>query len=215
MNTFNKIKYSGGQTNAIVIPVIFGVVLMFVGLFMISTLAQINPDLKTPTYTTVSNTTWLAINGTTVAGNNTYTFTISSGYLTPYSWMLIGVWNNTASQGYGNINVSVNGVNVGTIAIPATWAQSNVTAGLKLQAGAPNNITFEMVSGAKTAYPAVISNITMYYASGLENTVWGTINNSTVTTTGTLFSVMGLILIIVSLAYALGILRGGFFQIKK
>lgn len=200
-----------GNSNSPIFAMVMGLVLMFVGLFMVATVADINPNLKELSFSAVSNTSTLGINGTPNDGNYTYALALSDVLSATNTWFLVGIMNNTGAGGNGTVNVSINRVSVASISVPATYAETNVTGYSNLVANVDNNITFELVNGNVEEYPAYASNITLLYASSQVNTAYGDINDSLITNTGAVFSVIGLVLIIYGLAYAIVNLRRDVF----
>lgn len=191
--------YSGrsdGQVSGPLAGLVVGVVVLFVGLFVVSTVSDAIPGLQINAFTTASNTT--AILTGSVAGNNTYGITVGHIVDITEDYIVVSVRNTTDNPAY-NINVSLNKIHIRNIAVPVSSSVTNIT-GVTLISSAINNLTF---GNETTPNSTMIVNASIVYASSLVNTDMGDISDSLVTSTGTIFSVLGIVIIIVALTMAI------------
>lgn len=199
---------SEGQVAGPFAGLVVGVVILFVGLFMISVVSEAIPNLRANVFTTVSNTTAITAGTPSTPGNDTYHLAVGAIVDPSPDYIVVNILNVSASNGTWNVNVSLNRINVATIAIPATLSTTNVSgAGIVLVANALNNLTFGNETGVTSTDTTRIVNASIVYASSETNTPMGDISDSTITTTGTVFSVLGLVIIVIALSMAIQALR--------
>ena len=200
---------SDGQISGPIAGLIVGVVILFVGLFAISVVSDVVPGLtENAPLTTVSNSTAIAAGGT---GNDTYFMTVGTIVDSTADYITVTISNTTDGQnnisvGALTVNVSLNKVNIANIALPnvTTDSVTNITT-ITLVPSALNNISFgnENLQANETRIVSAL----LVYAETTENTRMGNISDGLITTTGTIFSVLGLVIIVVALSMAIQSLR--------
>jgi len=191
-----------GNLSSLALTVVVALVMLFVGLYAINMVADIQPesDLYDYAYTTTTNTTSQVANTTQTAP---YSFDIDMVTIedeTPIKTITIYFENKSADV---TANATLNGVSLGT------WSVNGVTektfSNVNFVDDATNNITIG--SDASDANSNVI-NVTVKYPSSKTSTDFGTIFSNLTTNTGTIFDVMILVIIIVALGVAIAVLRG-------
>lgn len=175
--------------------VILGVVMMFVGIFLVSSVADVFPANSLYQTGATSNTSPVIQFSGTNTSNQTITVSTNA---TPTADLLVHIVNTTGVPS-GTVQVLFNDVVIGNVTIPsvATVSTIHVTlvSGLNrisyYNGGQINNIT--NISQSELVYLDT-SNLTA---------LTGNVYTSTVNTTGTIFAILGLVLIIVGLAFAI------------
>lgn len=188
---------------------IVGLVLMFVGLFMVDAVSQTftTADLYTCTWVSTENTTLFNLTNQTT-GNRTFavtTFSTRCNY-TDGAYLYVSYYN--VSSTWTTINVSLNGNFVQTI--PIGTNETNQTARIKITPleSTTNYITYRFSNTTYDRGQVNISSdaVTTSATEALSST--GQIWTQIVTLVGTVFGVLGLVLIVVALAMAIAHLRG-------
>lgn len=200
------LSYSKGQISNLALGVVTTIVTLFVGLFMIDSVSEIQSEssLYDYAYTTVNNTTTGSIN-TSV----TLTHQVSIGDIVSIEdeaaarrTIDVFVTNNTAHP--DNINVTLNGESLGTFALgnSATTLQRFDNVGwIK---NTINNITVGTVNTTNSF--VTVNYTTSAYASGKTNTNIGNVFTNLTTSTGAVYDVITLVVIIFALGMAIGVL---------
>lgn len=179
---------------AVLATIIVGMVMLFVGIYMVSAVADVIPDTSIYGMNTLSNATVFNQGGTEV--NESGITTTSVGTQTGAIARVV-ITNATCDS--GSVAIRLNDVLIATTTIPADTVTTEVT-GLTIRAGYNN---FTLTSSAPALNASYINSTSISYHQSANYTSTGTIYSNTVTTTGTAFSVMGLVLIIVGLAIAI------------
>lgn len=184
----------GGQIGGL----ITGVVMLFIGLFLINAVSS------TGTWTTYSYTT--ATNGTNLTdvnlfGNATHLITTTNLISSAPATLTIA-WVNVTTAGDDAL-IYLNGVLLDTEAIPSAYA--TYTANTTFNNGV-NTLAFNLTD--VDANITIDSSTISYANSRVATGTFGTLHASLVTTTGTIFAVLGLVIIVVSLAMAINSLKG-------
>jgi hypothetical protein len=190
------------------LEIIVGLCALFVGLYVISIVSGVMPvsDKLDYAYTTGTNTTSLTMNSTANATQSIDVSTIGSiTGETPNSY-ISGTITSTDTTNR-TATILFNGVIVDTLTAANSSAStfsfdvspSSVIVGI-------NNITAS--TGVATTNKINLTTSSLYYPSGTKNTEFGTDFANLVTSTGTVFDVMILVIIITALGVGLYVLRG-------
>lgn len=190
--------------------IIIGLMIMFVGLFMVDSVSSVfeNGSLYVCSYSTSTNSTASQVNITNSSGtgdgsiNRSFAVTTFSTHCTSTNHVtMIANMSNLLNQ-HAQVNISRGGTllttedfatteNIVTLSNLVVTESSTVTFNYSTNTSNPINITDSMITSSSESYTDV-----------------GNIYSSTVTTTGTMFGLLGLVLIIAGLAMAIGYLRG-------
>lgn len=197
-----------GQLSNLALGVILTIVTLFIGLYTISTVADLQSEstLYDFSYNTSSNTTSKVFNT-----SDTYdaVFVIGvmpaiSGEADPTKEITIIV-NNTNQTTTFTINATLNGASLGTFSATNGTNTTEVYTSASFVGNATNNITVGMTSrGTNTT----VTNVTIEYPASRSTTSWYTLQGNLITNTGTIFDVLILVIIVVSLGVAIAVLRG-------
>ena len=203
MRSFNK--FSKGQVEALT-GIVLGAVLLFVGLFMISTISSATPEstLKDYGYTTVTNSTALTLNGSVNQTQNLAIGTLVSISGETSDKTLVIKANNTHATDTFNLKVYLNGNLKATETLPNNTVTTLTYTDVNWVASATNNVTLN--SNTTSSDVEIISSVGKYPSSKADSN-WGSINTSIISTIGTVFSVLGLVLIVIALAVAIGVIN--------
>jgi hypothetical protein len=198
-------KYSKGQAEAIS-GIIIGAVLLFVGLFMVASVSDALPASQVHefVYTTATNATDLTLNGSINSTNSIYVTDIATiTGLTADKTLVITYDNENATKSW-NISVWLNGNALATIRTTNNTAGTATYTDVAWVVGR-NNLTFQTDNALEEVF---INNTAGTYPSSTTSNEFGTMQTSLISTMGTIFSVLGLVLIVVALAMAIGALKG-------
>jgi len=200
-------KFSKGQATAIM-GIVLGIVLLFVGLFMTSTVSSTTPEriLKDYGYTTVTNSSSSGYINTTQNGTHSLTIgnIVSISGETPEKTLTLVAENTDTSN--RSFDVYLNGKNISRVVAVASSNTTITISNVDWVANAVNNLTY--VAVANTGTDLQVIQASGKYPSSKVDSNWGSINTTLINTVSTIFSVLGLVLIVVGLAFAIGTLRG-------
>ena len=199
-------KYSKGQAEAIS-GIIVGAVLLFVGLFMVATVSNITPEstLKDYGYTTATNSTDLTIDVTSNGTHKVTIGTIVSITGETASSLLTTIVDNQNGTNSFTVYVLLNDVSLGTITATNNTITTQQFSDVNWVTGSVNTLTYVSNNVGSEVF---VNSSASYYPSSKVDTGFGDINTSTISTMGTVFSVLGLVLIVIALALAISALKG-------
>jgi uncharacterized membrane protein len=200
-------KRSEGSIAAPLMSIVVGVVLLFVGIFMVSLVSNVGDAYYTEdVYTTTTNSTLLTIN-MTLNQTKWHLITVADAYSLATITAHVSNTAAKASPG-GTLTVLQNGVSLGTITVPITGTNESDTAftGVTLTENAVLNLSYRATAGTGTEN-VYVNSTAVYYANDNVNTDMGDIKDSLVTNTATIFTVLGLVLIVAGLAMAITSLK--------
>lgn len=202
-NMFGKKK---GALTGIVLAAVTAIILLFVGIFTVNIIGDIqsDSDLYDYTYTKDTNTTSLIANSTDVASYN-YSLSSLVSIEDEIPDKEISIYVENKSTGV-TFNATLNGNSLGTFGVTGV---NNIThhtfTDVNFVGDTENNIT--VGSNAKDN-ESNVQNITIRYPSDKSTTNFGSIWGELTTSTGTIYSVLILVIIIVALGIAIAVLRG-------
>lgn len=189
--------------SAVIITIILGVVVLFVGVFM---LASIEPlfDLDTCAYSSYTGSPEISLNGSANASliQNYSVTAIASGSCN----LTTQVENISATTGTINI-YSPTGTLLGSITtIPATTSLTQTTGVTSSTGTYSANYTYLNGDG----FVNITTTSYMYCCSSMvrDTSIAGRYFDPLTVTAATIFTILGLILIIIGLATAIGMLKG-------
>lgn len=189
-----------------VLGAVVAVVMLFVGIFMVSEVAGVTPEdqLLDYTYTTVTNSTDL-----TGLNSSDQDHGISIGVFADeienkdYNHELTSNVTNSDSAEH-TVNVSVEGTQVGQITVPASDSAEKTFEDISYTENATNTITY---SSGVSSDVLTVKYSEGDYASGQEDSDFGSIQSTLIDNTSTVYSILVLALIIIVLAIAIQYLR--------
>ena len=181
---------------------VVGTVILFVGLFMTNIVATI----QSPSYyydygyTTAANTSTQTLNS---AANATHYLTMgtiaSISGETTVSELSTNVTNVHAATDF-TVNVYLNDALLGVITAPHDATTQTVFTSVPWVASSANKLVYQTTAGA--ANLTTLKSYGTYPSSQIANS-FGTMYDNLVNTTATIFSVMGLIIIVAALGVAI------------
>ena len=199
MNLKSKRKgnFSGVATESISV-----IVLLFVGIFMISLVSDLQAEntLYDYTYTTATNSTDITINSSL---NASYTLTITDIASIQDSDPVKTITVILDNQDSGDYTVTgwLNDVSLGTVTAENNTNTTNTFSTVSFVEDADNNITISSTAGAASNLTS--SSLTTKYPATREYTSMGSIWSNLTTSVGTIYSVNILLVIVALLAVAL------------
>ena len=181
---------------------------LFLGLFIFATLAEVLPEenLKDYAYTTTANSTVEFTNSTTNVTHNITVGAIASiSGETPTKTLTAVVDNANTTDTY-TVTAYLNGVSLGSFTALNNTNTSNTFTSVAFTASTVNTILYTSDGDDELLY---VNSTTIKYPSSTTDTQFGTINNDLISKTGTVYKVLILVVVITSLVIALKYLKFG------
>lgn len=200
----NKPRPRKGAVGMMIGEITVGVVLLFVGVFMLAAVEPMFTSINTCSNTSATGTPEIQLNGTTNATDlqNFTIGTLVSGYT---CHAVIEVENVSSTSGNVYVRVQGSATVLATIPDPTTTSTTTIT-GLSPTASSVYQLNFTHI-GADDINITTNSYVNCCSSLVRSSTPAGQNYDSVVALIGTAFSVMGLLLIIIGLAAAIGSLR--------
>jgi hypothetical protein len=201
-----KIKCNKGSLSDLSLGVVIALVSLFIGLYMITKVANIQSakDLYDYSYTTISNNSVRIVSLAGILYNNTLTVASISGETTTKT-LFINVSNANTTSNF-TVSVYMNGVSLGTFLATANTLSTHTFTDVNYINGNSINISANVITASATN--VTTNMVRIYYPSGTTETSFGEINTNLTENTSTVFDVIILVIIIVSLGVAIEVLRG-------
>jgi len=192
---------NSGQVAGPIGSIVVGLVFLFVGLYMVDTVAGTIPAASVFGTTSLTDDDNYSIDNTAPLGRAVHTFAVTGLVPDEEDAATVALTMSSPNGASGYVGLYFNGVFVSNISITNNVSVNPVT--VTAISDITNNASYQTWEKNITIDKSVLT----YLDNSKRTATTGKIYDNIVSTTGTSFTVLGLVLIIVGLAMAISSLR--------